>query len=230
MVAILDRDIDNIVFELPELDGVLCLSGLPGGGSKIYDRSSYGNHGTITGATWVRTSGGLWCLSFDGTDDSVSVIDHASLDITGAFTLEAWVLFNTSGSITEMIFDKYYNSAYDLALYSTGNFIFRAKPGGVLKEVYEDFSVANDTFYHMVGTYDGANMKGFVNGSQLGSGVAATGALATNNNNLILGRNYSLAGNPLDGKIALARIYNRALSALEIQSHFNREKHLFGVW
>jgi len=37
--------------------------------------------------------------------------------------------------------------------------------------------------------------------------------------------------NDYNGKFALPRIYkNRALSHLEIQNHFNREKHLFGVW
>jgi hypothetical protein len=41
-----------------------------------------------------------------------------------------------------------------------------------------------------------------------------------------------IGGNPrsLDGSVALPRIYNRVLTALEVQNHFNREKHLFGVW
>jgi len=42
----------------------------------------------------------------------------------------------------------------------------------------------------------------------------------------MLGCVLFLSGFPGGG----SRIYNRTLSALEIQGHFNQEKHLFGVW
>ena len=83
---------NKMIFDPPEIGCVLSLTGLPGGGSTIYDRSTYGNHqGTITGATWRYTPGGLWCLSFDGNDDYVRVPYSTSLDITDQITLELWV-------------------------------------------------------------------------------------------------------------------------------------------
>ena len=91
MKTLLDRNIDGLVSEPPELGCVLYIPGLPGGNTKIYDRSPYGNHGAITGATWVRLPSGLWCLSFDGSDDYVGCGSGSSLDITGALTMEVWI-------------------------------------------------------------------------------------------------------------------------------------------
>ena len=45
-------DKDELVFNPPELGCVLYLPGLPGGGSRIHDRSPYANNGTVAGATW----------------------------------------------------------------------------------------------------------------------------------------------------------------------------------
>ena len=51
----------------------------------------FGNNGTVSGAT--RSTAGRYggALSFDGVNDSVSVPDAASLDLTNNMTLSAWV-------------------------------------------------------------------------------------------------------------------------------------------
>ncbi|MCK4342415.1 MAG: LamG domain-containing protein [Phycisphaerae bacterium] len=61
-----------------------------GGGGTVHDYSGYGNNGTLSGANWVSGVLGT-ALSFDGVDDYVEVADSASLDLTSAFTIEAWV-------------------------------------------------------------------------------------------------------------------------------------------
>ena len=82
---------NSLVFNPPELGCVLFLPGLPWSSSKIHDRSPYGNHGTITGATWKRLPSGLWYLSFDGIDDYVSLGTSASLNLVDDFTMMAWL-------------------------------------------------------------------------------------------------------------------------------------------
>ena len=84
-------DIDELAFSPPETGCVLCLAGLPGGGDKLYDRSPYCNIGTITGATWVRLPGGLWCLSYDGSDDYVNCGNRENLQTYKELTVKAWV-------------------------------------------------------------------------------------------------------------------------------------------
>lgn len=71
---------------------VLYYPGLPGQGSTIWDRSSYANHGTITGAAWVRTAQGLWNLYYDGIDDFLN-IDAVVGELAGTTigTISQWV-------------------------------------------------------------------------------------------------------------------------------------------
>ena len=62
-----------------------------GSGTTLTDRAGHGHTGTLTGPTWTaagRNGGGL---TFDGTNDSVRINDHAELDLTTGMTLEAWV-------------------------------------------------------------------------------------------------------------------------------------------
>ena len=61
-----------------------------GSGTTVVDASGSANNGTVSGAVWAPgRSGGA--LRFDGTNDLVTVPDAASLDLTTAMTLEAWV-------------------------------------------------------------------------------------------------------------------------------------------
>lgn len=63
----------KLLFHPPNLGTVLYLTGLPGHGDTIYDRSPYGYHGTITGAVWTRLLTNSWVLDFDGSDDVVII-------------------------------------------------------------------------------------------------------------------------------------------------------------
>ena len=60
-------------------------------GTAATDASGTGNNGTLSGAT--RSASGRFggALSFDGTNDWVTVADAASLDLTNNMTLSAWV-------------------------------------------------------------------------------------------------------------------------------------------
>ena len=53
-------------------------------------RRGNGNNGTVSGTTWTPGRFGN-ALSFNGVNDWVTVPDSATLDLTSAMTLEAWV-------------------------------------------------------------------------------------------------------------------------------------------
>ena len=203
MALMLERD--RLIYDPPSLGTVLYLPGLPGGGSKIYDRSPYGNIGTITGATWVRTPDGLWCLSFDG-DDHVDCGSGASLATTG--TWECW-LNRTDRTDTMYICD------------------FRDSGGGA---GYILLPLNGDTLAYDAGT---AYVDGSVSDEctqAVWHHVAVAGIVFTAGAPLIIARRGPSAQDWWKGQMALVRFHNRLLSALEIQNHYNREKHLFGVW
>src|SRR5688572_13999545 len=62
-----------------------------GSGTVLVDSSGSGNNGTILGnPTWVTGQHGQ-AIRFDGTGDYATVPDNASLDITTAITMAAWM-------------------------------------------------------------------------------------------------------------------------------------------
>lgn len=241
MKVLIDRE--DLVFNPPELGCVLSLSGLPGGGSKIYDRSPYGNIGTITGATWVRLPSGLWCLSFDGDDDYVDCGSPAAFDLTGEFSLEAWVYTrdNTLAGQGVLMKDRAASDhrAYGLKFYGDDLYfsVFSEKSGTDYFSMQWADQMSNNTWHHVVGTWDGglttASLGMYINGVSGGTPqeIGDFVALEAVPDPLVIGyRKRPTPDQFLNGMVALPRVYNRALSAAEVQHHFSQGKHLFGVW
>jgi hypothetical protein len=72
-----------------------------------------------------------------------------------------------------------------------------------------------NTWTHLAGTYDGSTLKLYANGVLMGS-KAVTGSLAATTNPLRIGGN-TIWREFFHGQIDEVRLYNRALSAGEIQ-------------
>ena len=69
-----------------------------GQGNTTADRSGTNNNGSISGATWTTTGKTGNALLFNGTSALVTIPDAASLRLTNAMTLEAWV--QPTGNLT----------------------------------------------------------------------------------------------------------------------------------
>jgi hypothetical protein len=76
-----------------------------------------------------------------------------------------------------------------------------------------------NTWSHLAGTYDGTTLRLYVNGVQVAS-RAQTGSIATTTDPLQIGGD-SFFGQYFQGTIDEFRIYNRALTATEIQNDMN---------
>ncbi len=221
------------VFHPPELGCVLSLPGLPGGGSKTFDRSPYGHSCSIFGATWRRLPGGLWCLSFDGSDDYVDCGAPDSLNLTD-MTIEVWVNPETpgggSGTFRNVVAHGDYSSADMWALYNRDNdpdrFFFATRVGSGDYKLLEGTLGQPLGWLYVVATKVGSVGRLFINCQEVDSGASdeatenAAGTVQIS----------SSGTRVLKGLVGGVRIHNRALSALEIQNHFDQGKHLFGVW
>lgn len=229
MKTVLDKE--DLVFNPPEPGCVLYLPGLPGGASKIHDRSPYGNHGTITGATWVRLPSGLWCLSFDGSDDHVNCGSGDSLNPTSAMSVMAWVKF-AEFKTGQCISSKYDGNGWifgpdpNTSPYDALRFkVWGATNGHRLGATH----LSADTWYHICGVYESSDIHIYLN-SILDDGTTGgtiPAAITPSATALYIARYSSVYTH---GDIALFRMCNSGLTALGIQNCFNREKHLFGVW
>jgi len=230
--SLIDRE--DLVFSPPALGCVLYLPGIPGGGGKAYDRSPCANLGTITGATWKRLPSSLWCLDFDGQDDSISLGTPGSLDITGDITICAWAypasLPSETGNFT--VFSKTQTlttNGYELWLRTSDRIDFFTNQAATYQSSSSDDNViTKEEWQHLAVTRRGATANLYRNAVDVtntqGTHLAPTPAGQTAQVGR-MGGSY-----PFHGRIALVLVYNRALSALEVRHLFDCEKHLFGVW
>lgn len=87
------------------------------------------------------------------------------------------------------------------------------------------------TWYHLVGTYDGATISYYMNAS-LKNTLSYSGVASSGGNTRIARRWDSPdndSGNFVGGTIPIVRIYNRALSQAEITQNFNQSRGRYGI-
>jgi hypothetical protein len=87
--------------------------------------------------------------------------------------------------------------------------------------------VNSGEYYHVVFTWDGTNVKGYLN-SELGFTTAISG-LTGIRNGVTPRRIGRRSGNPLIGEMPIVKLYNRALTATEVLQNFNATKSRFGL-
>lgn len=218
-----------------------------GAAAEVADASGYGNAGSARGgATTADTSpavpgtpGTCRYGSFDGVNDYVRVEDGASLDISGAITLMAWIRHRTDTHRDwEAIITKG-DSAYRLHLNGGCNIngsapnaddtrrygITLGMNGGCADTDLNSGVVPQaNVWYHVAGTFDGSTARIYVNGTQRNSASIPSGTIATNDYPLYIGENAQQTGRHWHGDIDEVRIYPRALSAAEVVAAMNETR------
>ena len=96
--------------------------------------------------------------------------------------------------------------------------------------------VVRDAWYQIVGTWGGdanLNLKLYLNGVETGSFTKTSISGSPDGGGYSLGgMSSTLSGSPgtyMKGRISAARIYNRALTASEIQQNFNATRSRFSI-
>lgn len=196
---------------------VLCL--LPDINSKWRDFSQYGNHGTITGATQYQRGRRGPALYFDGTDDFVSCGVDSSFDITANITLEAWAKATVTVDVARSIIGKRGGAeAYGLRIVATNQVEFDLYNGGVHEQAGGNNSITVNQWHHLVGTYDGATQRVYVDATEKAT-TSFSSDISTSNLQLGIGSvGGDVSNEPFAGYIDEVRIYSRALAAWEIRA------------
>jgi len=189
-----------------------------GTGTTAYD--SVGSaHGTINGATWTTGKFG-YALSFDGSDDYVSVSSFPSGSYS-QLTVEAWiyprdkegkqVLINEqSGDTLWMNFDTNGSDKLDIYLGDTTNKGYHSS----------NTAIARNTWSHVAFTYNDTTdeLKLYING-QLDRTITTSGMLNFDSS-IVLGRRDYENLEFFKGLIDEVAFYNRVLSAEEIRARY----------
>lgn len=192
-------------------------------GTTTADASGSANTGTLgTGVT--RTTAGKFgsSLVFNGSS-YVTVPNAASLNLTAAMTLEAWVYPTASGPYATTLM-KEQPGDYVYALYGSA-------PSNPSAEINVSTAHSGErvttgpsalplnAWSHLASTFDGSTLRVYVNGAQVAS-KPFSGPIATSTGALRIGGN-AVWGEYFRGSIDEVRIYNRALSAGEITTDMN---------
>jgi PKD repeat protein len=189
-----------------------------GSGTSVTDASGNGNSGTITGATW--TSAGRYgkALLFNGTNSLVTIKDTAFLHLGSALTLEAWVNPTTLASWKNLIYKPQGSTGISYVLQGASS--SSQVPSLGMSICSANLMAPNplplNTWSHIAATYDGTTARFYVNGTLVAS-QAQTGTITETTDALTIGGN-SAYGENWAGLIDEVRIYNRALSATEVQT------------
>src|SRR5438876_8972537 len=188
-----------------------------GSGTTVADMSGNNNNGTISEATWTTAGRVGNALVFNGASARVTVPDAASLQLTRGMTLEAWVFPTATPTNWQAIVDKNVDGYYLMASSDQGD---RPSAGGTWvggnQNTYGPSVVEVNTWTHLAATFDGETVRLYVNGAEVAS-QAQTTPLATTTGTLQIGGD-SYPNEFFAGRIDEVRIYNRALSAAEIQA------------
>jgi hypothetical protein len=187
----------------------------------VYDYSSFRNHGTVYGASWVGGKYGK-ALNFDGIDDYVEANHSSSLDVSTGITLMAWV---KPQDMSEVAWNAiishggYYGDGKGYSFIVMLNRI-RVELQGLTPEYLDigGLNLSNDVWYFVVATYSGSKIELFVNSKSIGS-VSATGTILPSESTLRVGDRYN--NDRFKGITDEVRIYNRALTAEEIGWLYN---------
>lgn len=190
-----------------------------GTGIQAYDVTPNSNQGVLTsGPTWAAGKVGSGALEFDGTDDFVEVKTPNSIDnISSVTTWAAWV---RPGDVTkdQMFLSK--QSANYLRIRSDSKPFLSFNIGGAQQTLSGNQVLSNNNWYHLLATYDGSEMRIFVNGA-LDNRKNASGALNFNSGDFEIGRYSSADPRAFVGRIDEVKIYDRALSEDEVQDEYN---------
>ena len=202
-----------------------------GSGTTTADASGNGLTGTLNGAAWTTLGKFGNALSFNGSSNYVDLGNPTPLKLTGSMTWSAWIYATANPADDGQIIAKSGGTNGTLGSQfktspDTGPHTFGVAVSGdgiTNAQRYSTSVRSLNTWYFVTGVYDATNRKldVYVNG-QLDDGVlrgtvpASQFDPATNVN---IGRRSG--GFYFAGRIDEVRIYNRALSAPEIQADMN---------
>ena len=192
-----------------------------------YDFSDEGNDGTGVNQVNTTSTGCLTdfgnCAQFDGVGDFITIGNPTSLQIAGNITIAGW--FNTRDNTTFQVLISRHTGTQTWFIRTDGdNFQFDIDTGGTSPQVNSITTIAENTWYHVAGTYNGTGMNLYINGVLDNSG-GATGTIVTGSNIVRIGSRNG--GMYMNGSIDEVMVFNTSLTAQQILDIYNNQSARF---
>lgn len=197
----------------------------------LSDLSGKNNFATsVNGPSYNSSNGGS--IVFDGTDDRINLPFSSVFDISSSMTMEGFIYptaYKVGGGGGGMIITKvasYYSElqsdgkirAYFYGLSSPG---YHTSNGTVPLNTWTHFAIIRDA--------NASTIVFYLNGLLDRIISSITGNITVQQTYYLTLGSYVGSGYEYTGRISNAKIYNRALTAAEIQQNFNATRSRFGI-
>jgi len=202
----------------------------PGSGSTWSDLGLWHNDATLLNSP-AYSSANSGTILFDADSTQAATVPDLG-DLT-RWTVETWVKFSDVTNISSLgvITNNYGGNDVN---FSIGNNDTSEIAGGLYKNVMgggwqnapNTLTPVTDTWYHLAATYDGSDVKFYINGASSGS-TAWSSVSLTSGGDVNIGRRwdgYNDATSYVSGSIPFVKIYDRALSSVDVSGSYESLK------
>ena len=204
----------------------------PGSGTTWTDLSGNDNTGTlVNGPTYNSANGGS--IVFDGVDDCVSSFPTVISGV-GSKTVNCWFKITTTAVRLGICGTRGTDGdgpagwCFTVNRGGAGNLTYFHSNGSELQVAA---GIAINTWYNGCATYNLSSATAilYLNGNQIGTPSTSFSAMSDSPFNGVIGSDNTVSQFPFSGNIATTQIYNRALTAQEIQQNFNATRSRFSI-
>lgn len=164
-------------------------------------------------------------LMFDGYYDWVDCGSDPSLNILGPITIEAWIYLNGPIGIYKRFVEKDWKWSYFFGgKYGINGVAFGMDPDSVQANILEtpNYSLPEYLWTHVVGWWDGATLKIFINGEEAAS-MPWAAVVKGSDRSVKIGKYYQPPDNLFNGRMDEVRIWSEARTLEQIRNNMYRE-------
>jgi hypothetical protein len=202
----------------------------PGSGSTWTDLAGSGLTTTLYNSPTYSSANGGYLAFAPGSSQYGQT--SASLATLSSWSLEVWHYYTATntGSLPCIITEVWSSTPINFTLGSGSGSTSSLQVGYYNNGWFTttgSYSLPSVGWYHIVGTYDGANLKLYVNNVLTQTSASTTASVSS-----ALGIRFMRRWDSPEywgGYLAIIRIYNRALSATEVTTNYAASKARFGL-
>jgi hypothetical protein len=197
----------------------------PGSGTTATDLAGTSTISLDNGVGFSSANGGTFV--FDGIDDEINT------NLTAQYTdFSCVVIFkNNSSAVWGRLVDKSYTNGFFISAYfASGGLGYVG--AGIIEPLYphgQSLQYDTSVYNYFVVTRSGTTHTIYLNGSGTSASKTGSGA-ALGTADVAIGSWYGATSSQrFTGEIPVVKIYNRALTATEVDQDFNAYRNRFGI-
>jgi hypothetical protein len=173
-------------------------------------------------------------LQFTQGNNNYARSDH-NLPTLDNWSIEVWHYYDGNNAIgLPCLFSEFYGGGdinltlgavtappdhLQMGFYSTSN--------GGWQATASDYALTPGAWYHIVGTYDGTNLKLYVNGTLVRT-AAGSGSHTAGSGGYVLMNRWD-GDNYWSGKLSVVRVYDKGLTQSDVTNNYSAENTRFGL-